>query len=218
MDAILFDLDGTLTDPYEGIARCIAFAMERVGRPLAPESDCRAYIGPPLQESFRALCAPDEQLVDAAVKAFRERYSTVGLYENALYPGVVEMLAAASELAPLFVCTSKPAVFAHRVLEHFALSGHFKGVYGSELDGVRGDKAELMAWLLEREGLGGARSVMVGDREHDVRAARRHGIASLGVLWGYGSARELEEAGAIGIVRTPSELGYAIRQLEPEWR
>lgn len=210
VDAILFDLDGTLTDPYEGISRCIAFAMERIGRPLSPETDFRRYIGPPLQRSFEALCAPEDDLVHAAVAAFRERYSTAGLYENCVYPGIEEMLTAAYEIAPLFVCTSKPTAFASRVVEHFGLRSSFVGIYGSEFDGVRSDKGDLIAWLLEREGLVGRRLTMVGDREHDMRAARQHGIVPLGVLWGYGSAGELERAGAAAMLHAPSEIAAAI--------
>jgi phosphoglycolate phosphatase len=211
MDAILFDLDGTLTDPYDGISRCIAFAMERIGRPLAAETDFRQYVGPPLHRSFETLCAAEGGLVHSAVAAFRERYSTLGLYENCLYPGISEMLTAAYEFAPLFVCTSKPTAFAERVLDHFGLRQYFEAIYGSELDGVRSDKGDLMAWLIEREGLAGLRLAMVGDREHDVRAARQNGVIPIGVLWGYGSAGELENAGAVETLRAPSELLGAIR-------
>jgi phosphoglycolate phosphatase len=213
VEAILFDLDGTLTDPYEGIARCITFAMERVGKPLAPSVDLARYIGPPLHASFRELCAPDDEIAVLAVAAFRERYGSVGIAEYALYPGIIAMLEDARAIAPLYVCTSKPTVYATRVLAHAGLDGFFAGVYGSELDGVRGDKAELMAYLLEREALAGRRTVMIGDREHDVRAARRHGVAAFGVLWGYGSKDELRAAGAHALVSAPSEVAAMIRNL-----
>jgi phosphoglycolate phosphatase len=210
MDAILFDLDGTLTDPYDGIARCITFAMERVGRPIAPSIDLARYIGPPLHASFRELCGSEDETAMRAVAAFRERYGSLGIYEYARYPGITEMLAALRTVAPLYICTSKPTVYATRVVEHAGFDGVFAGVYGSELDGVRGDKAELMAFLLDRERLAGARIAMVGDREHDMRAARSNGVAALGTLWGYGSADELRAAGAHALVEAPADVPAVI--------
>ena len=205
--ALLFDLDGTLTDPYEGIASCLRFAMERMGRPLAADAECRRYIGPPIQSVFGALCGTDdESTIAAAVGFYRERFGPTGLYENRVYPGVPAMLERLARDRVLYVCTSKPAVYASRIVAHFELGGFFRAVYGSELDGARTDKAHLIAWLLEREGLAARTTAMIGDREHDAIGARANGVTPYGVLWGYGSEDELRTAGIAGAFATPADV------------
>ncbi len=204
MTTILFDLDGTLTDPVVGIAASLRHALVALGRP-APD-DLTWCIGPPLQESLRALLG-DEGPVDEAVTLYRERYGEIGLFENAVYPGIEEVLRGLrGEGRRLFVATSKLAIYARRILAHFALDGYFETIYGAELDGTRSDKSALIAWILEREGLAAASVVMVGDRSHDMVGARNNRVATVGVLFGYGTRAELEAAGADALAERPGDL------------
>jgi phosphoglycolate phosphatase len=206
MHAIFFDLDGTLTDPYEGLARSLAFAFGELGLPMLREDEVRAMIGPPLQIALGERFA-DAALVDAAVQRFRERYGTIGMYENVVYDGVPEMLAALRGRARLFVCTSKPRVYAQAILERFGFADTFEAVYGSELDGSRIDKRELLAHALAAEGLVGSDDLaLIGDRHLDVAAARANGIRAWGAAWGYGSVAELHEAGADHLFHAPAEV------------
>ncbi|HEY4440019.1 MAG TPA: HAD hydrolase-like protein, partial [Candidatus Elarobacter sp.] len=211
---ILFDLDGTLTDPYLGISRCIEYALGAIDSSVPDGTDLSTFIGPPLRGTLLALCG-DEERAGRALAAYRERFAATGLYENVVYQGVPAML---DDLRGhrLYVCTAKPAVYAKRIVEYFGLSAYFAGVYGCELDGTRGEKADLIAWLLEREGLESAACVMVGDRSHDMVAAARNGVRGLGALWGYGSEAELTQAGAVRTFRSPAELAAWFGGLGPE--
>ena len=204
---VLFDLDGTLTDPAYGITRSIAHALAAVGRPVDDPDTLRHHIGPPLQYLFADLGLDDGE-IDAAITAYRERYTASGMFENALIPGIAELLdrlvAAGATLA---VATSKPTPFAETILEHFAVRAPFAFVAGATLDGSRSHKDDVIAHALDELGAPRAGTVvMVGDREHDVFGAREHGIEAIGVLWGYGSRRELAAAGAAAIVETVDAL------------
>jgi phosphoglycolate phosphatase len=215
--ALLFDLDGTLTDPRPGIVRCIRHALERLARPCPPEAALAACIGPPLRRTFGTLLATsDRQLIERAMALYRERFAEVGLYENEVYEGISSVLGDLGRGGRrMFVATSKPAVFAERIGRHFALAHHFAGVYGPDLDGRFDDKADLLAHVLEREGLAAAAVVMVGDRDADVLAARANGVRAIGVLWGYGSRDELQGAGADAVCAVPGDLaGCVARVLE----
>lgn len=208
MDAILFDLDGTLTDPREGITRCLAHALERLGREPPPLDQLTFAIGPPLRASLAKLLGTESRAeVELALAHYRERFADVGLYENAPYEGIAEALAALRRAGlPLFVATSKPRVYAERIVRHFTLDAHFEAVHGCELDGTREDKRDLLAHLLPHHGLASPGTVMIGDRGVDMRAARHHGAFALGVTWGYGSREELHEAGAHALCDSPGEL------------
>lgn len=209
-EVLLFDLDGTLTDPREGITRCLRHALEAVGAVVPHEDELVRWIGPPLHHAFRQYLG-DGAVVSRAVEAYRGRFAERGLFENQLYPGVPEALAQLRQSGwTLFLATSKPAVFARKILEHFGLAPHFAGVYGSELSGERSDKAELIAHLLAAEGVGSAAATMIGDRAYDVVGARRNGVRALGVLWGYGSLSELSDAGAEAVFASISELQAAL--------
>ena len=205
---ILFDLDGTLTDPGEGIARCLRHALGRLGREAPPAAALRRFVGPPLHESFTELLGADGgALVDEAVRVYRERFEEVGMFENRLYPGVADGLAALSGAGHrLWVVTSKPTVYADRIVDRFGLRRWMQGVHGSELSGAYADKRRLVRRVLDAEHLEGRGTWMVGDRRHDVRGARDNGASCIGVLWGYGSAGELEEAEPDHIVATMPEL------------
>lgn len=213
MREVLFDLDGTLTDPRVGITRCLGHALERLGAPVPSEAELLRYIGPPLHESFRELLRTSrDELVLEAVALYRERFRSVGMFENAVYPGVVEGLEALGRSGRrLFLATSKPAVFARPILEHFGLSRYFDGIYGSELSGDRADKGELIEHLLQKERIVASEAVMVGDRKHDVIGARKNGVRALGVLWGFGGRDELVEAGAFRVCAHVAELEGALR-------
>lgn len=206
--SVLFDLDGTLTDPKPGITGCIAHALRELGHEPPCADDLEWCIGPPLFRSFPILLGTDDApLVERAVALYRERFSDVGLYENAVYAGVPEMLACARQKGcRLFVATSKPTVFARRIVEHFDLASLFEGVYGSELDGMRCDKGELIAHVLEVEGLDLDETIMVGDREHDMIGAARCGVRGIGVLYGYGSREELLASGAAALCERPEDV------------
>lgn len=212
---LLFDLDGTLTDPRVGIIGSIRYALDRLARPCPSDDALAWYIGPPLRSTFATLLATsDTALIERALGLYRERFADIGLYENEVYGGIPAMLDDLRRAGGrLFVATSKPAVFAERIVRHFALDHHFAGVYGPDLDGRFDDKADLLAHLLEREGLAAAAVVMVGDREADVLAARANGVRAIGVLWGYGSRDELQGAGADAVCAVPGDLAGCVARV-----
>lgn len=207
---VLFDLDGTLTDPRIGITRCINHALDQMGIECRTEEDLLWCIGPPLLGSFAALVG--EERAPLALKLYRERFAGVGLYENAVYPGVPEMLVGLSEQSiSLHVATSKPQPYAERILNHFGLNGHFASIHGSTLQGERTDKGELIRHIVSEERLDPRSTVMVGDREHDMIGASAAGIAGIGVLYGYGSREELIRAGARVISESPTGIPSAVQ-------
>lgn len=207
-DALLVDLDGTLTDNFEGISRSILHALARLGAPAPAADALRACVGPPLRASFaRLLATDDRERIELAIAHYRSRYAETGWRENVLYAGVAELVRdLAATAATLVLCTSKPLPYARRIVAHFGLAPHFAAVHGADLDGALDDKAALVARLLEQETLDARRCTMIGDREHDVRAAHANGIRAVGVLWGYGSRDELVRAGADALVAAPAEL------------
>ncbi|MGB9198634.1 MAG: HAD hydrolase-like protein [Terriglobales bacterium] len=209
---ILFDLDGTLTDPRDGIVRCIQYALDKLGLPPRSEADLLHCIGPPLRESFAELLGtPDCAKLDHAINIYRERYSTIGLFENEVYAGIPEALCALSARGDaLFVATSKPEIYAQQILEHFGLATYFRHVWGCELNGTRADKGELIAHLLDQEKLRPLDTVMIGDRLHDAVGARANGVFPIGVLWGYGDEAELIAAQCKMLVRAPEELSRLV--------
>jgi phosphoglycolate phosphatase len=212
---VLFDLDGTLTDPAEGIVRCLQYSLETLGLRCPSTSELASYTGPPLRRTFAAICdSSDEAFIERAVSLYRERFSTIGLFENTVYADVPQMLSelrAASHR--LFVATSKPKLYAEKVLRHFSLEGYFVGVCGSELNGRFDDKAELVGALLQAHRLQPGQTVMVGDRKDDVLAARRNGLWSLGVTYGYGSKEELTGAGVDYLCCKPLEVVSRIKEI-----
>jgi phosphoglycolate phosphatase len=213
---VLFDLDGTLTDSAPGIVNCVRYALDDMGIAHPDDETMRTFLGPPLAVTFAAHFGMDASQIDQAIDKYRERYHDVGLFENAVYDGIPELLAGLDGQVTLAVATSKPTYSATRILEHFDLAGHFAFIGGSDLEGVRHDKAAVIAHTLDELGMTGDRPsdgdiVMVGDREHDVHGARAHGIDTIGVLWGYGDEAELLEAGAVGVVADPRALEALLR-------
>jgi phosphoglycolate phosphatase len=207
MDAIYFDLDGTLTDPKPGITRSIQYALQRLDHPTMPSEDELTWcIGPPLRASFVRLLGA-ETSADLAVSYYRERFSDIGLYENGVYDGIGEVLTSLCASGHrLFVATSKPHVFAERIIDHFGLRDHFERVFGSELDGTRVDKSHLLEYALKQASVDPSKTLMIGDRSHDMVGAVNNGMKGIGVLYGYGSQDELLAAGAHHVCATPGAI------------
>jgi phosphoglycolate phosphatase len=203
---VLFDLDGTLTDPKDGITSCIRYALAKLDRPAPPLGVLEKYIGPPLHESFVDLLGSIEA-ADRALMFYRERFGQVGLFENQMYAGIEESLERiTNNVQSMYVVTSKPTVYSERIIDHFGLSKFFQKVYGSHLDGSLTDKSDLIGCVLESESLQPSETTMVGDRHHDILGAKDHGLRTIGALWGYGSRQELEDAGADAVCAEPRLL------------
>ena len=212
---LLFDLDGTLTDPSTGIVSSIEFALQKMGAPEPQDSNLTRFIGPPLQDVFRELLqTEDTRAVGVAIDHFRGRFGTVGLFENTVYPGIPRALSELMETGyELRVTTSKPHVFADRIIDHFELREFFPKVYGSELSGERSDKGELIQHVLQAESIRGSDACMIGDRTFDIRGARSHGLFSIGVLWGFGDRAELVAAGPHKIIDEVEQLVPSVQEL-----
>ena len=205
---IFFDLDGTLTDPKAGIVGSIQYAIEHLGLEAPVDDQLTWCIGPPLLASLERLVG--KELAPQALLAYRQRYSEIGWQENKLYPGIAGMLQRLQELNRLmYVATSKPLVFADQIIRHFELDSYFSVVFGSELDGTRSDKAELLRYALS-EVTPASQPVMVGDRKYDVMGAKANQMKFVGVSYGYGSPHELQTAGADLVVDNTEMLFSAL--------
>lgn len=203
--AILFDLDGTLTDSGEGIINSVIPALEHYGIAIPPREELRVFVGPPLHDTFLRFGVPADQL-ENATKIYRSRYIPIGKFENAPYPGIPELLETLkSQGHKLFVATSKPEPMAVEILEHFDLAQYFDRICGASMDTSRSSKEAVIAYLLEQNG-SAENMVMVGDTKYDVIGAKAHGIPTIGVSWGYGEINEMLEAGAAAIAHTTQEL------------
>ena len=189
---ILFDLDGTLTDPRLGITRSIQHALARLGIDEPDLTRLEPFIGPPLLQAFMQFYGFDEAKAWDAVNHYRERFRVTGLYENQVFEGIPALLSTlAGQGRTLYIATSKPWEFAREIARHFAFDRHFKMIYGSELDGTRTNKVELIRHLLDEERLDPAQTLMIGDRKHDLIGARSNGLQSVAVGYGFGSRDEL---------------------------
>lgn len=219
---ILFDLDGTLTDPKVGITKSIAFALESLGAPVPSADELEWCIGPPLHESFTKILG-DGKNATKALDLYRQRFADIGIFENQLYNGVVELLHTLTKNGfSLFVATSKPKIFADKIIDHFGLRPYFNEVYGSELDGTRSDKGDLIAHIIATLGLKPQHFLMVGDRKHDMIGATKNQVKCVGASWGYGSHEELMGSGAEKVMDQPSDLAKYILAdpnfREHQWR
>ena len=214
---ILFDLDGTLTDPQLGITRCIQYALVELGHQPPDAEELHWCIGPPIQESFSQLLnTSNNDVINEAIALYRRRFSTIGLWENSLYPQIIETLTAIRNAGyQTFVATSKPHIYAIPIVEHFGLSLLFDGVYGSEIDGTRSVKGELIHHILVTENLSPSSVVMVGDRQHDMIGAKHNHLTAIGVTYGYGTEEELQTHGADLIAHSPDEIAkFLVRSAE----
>ena len=195
---LLFDLDGTLIDPVQGITRCLQYALGRLGRPVPPAEDLLWCIGPPLLSCFRRLLndAPPS-LADRALILYRERFDRIGKFESRVYDPVPGTLARLNRMGMnLFVATFKPTIFAEQIITHFRLNRHFKGIYGTDRSGAFTDKADLIDLLLRKENLDDRQTVMIGDRSYDMIGAKACNLKAIGVTYGYGTRKELLESRA----------------------
>ncbi|MES5894379.1 MULTISPECIES: HAD family hydrolase [Bacillus cereus group] len=206
----LFDLDGTVTDPKKGIVNSVLYALEKVGIEELHVSELDSFIGPPIQQSFVERYNMNEGEVERAVFYFREYLKQRGLLENSVYEGIPNLLKQLKDTGNrLFIATSKPTIFARQVIEHFQLTNYFEDIIGSNLNGTRIKKEEIIAHILQQnEGLYKEEVVMIGDRKHDIIGANHNGIASIGVLYGYGSENELIEVNATHIAKDIEELHH----------
>lgn len=223
---ILFDLDGTLTDPKIGITTCVQYALHKLGIEEPDLDKLEPFIGPPLRDSFRDFYDMDEEKAGQAATYYRERFSTVGLFENEVYPGIPQMLKELKRKGKkLAIASSKPTVFVKQILEHFEIFQYFDVIVGSEIDGRRSRKEEVVeealkqllpekrydrllkgAIALTKDEQADCEVAMVGDRKFDIEGAREYGIVSIGVAYGYAEEGELAEAGADIIVGTVEDL------------
>ena len=205
---LFFDLDGTLTDPARGITLCFQHTMHVMGRPAPETRDLLRYIGPPLRGTLAELLGTeDPAVIETAIAHYRERFAAVGMYENEVYPDVPAGLAELQGAGyRMWVVTSKPAVYAREIVEHFGLRGYFREVHGPDLAGRHAEKTALIAHVLEHERLDPENVWMIGDRVFDVAGGRKNGTRTIGVSWGYGSVEELREAGADAVVESMARL------------
>lgn len=205
---ILFDLDGTLTDPGLGITNSVAYSLSKLGIDVPNRESLYKFIGPPLIDSYMEFYGFNEEKADLGVKYYREYFSTKGIFENEVYPGIDNLLHSLKSVGKtLLLATSKPEVFAVRIMEHFDLIQYFDFVCGSTLDKSRNTKTDVIAYALKSADISLLdECIMIGDRKHDIIGAKYNKIKSIGVLYGYGTKDELIDSGADYITETVSSL------------
>ena len=213
---ILFDLDGTITDSSEGITKSVEYALKSYGISVEDLNSLRCFIGPPLAESFEKYFNFNKEEAREAVEVYREYYSEIGIFQNKLYHGIPELLSKLKKQGKkVLMATSKPEVFAKQILEHFHLMKYFDFVGGSNLDGSRELKAEVIAYVLEEYKIKNLKeAVMIGDRKHDIIGAKELGMDSIGVLYGFGNKEEFQKASADYIVEDVEELNKLLGWLK----
>lgn len=204
---ILFDLDGTLTDPGMGITNSVMYALEKLGYECPERQELYKFIGPPLHDSFQMYYGMDTQQTDEAVRLFREYFARQGIKENQIYPGIMEMLRALHDAGRhLVLATSKPEQWARIIMADFGMDVYVLDIAGATMTRERNKKGLVIAYALEAFGVDPATAVMVGDREHDILGGKENGLPGIGVTYGYGNREELECAGAVAVADTPEEL------------
>lgn len=214
MKYILFDLDGTLTDPFLGITKSVAYSLSSFGIEVKNLDELKAFIGPPLDISFQKYYGMSKSESLKAVEKYREYFSDKGLFENEVYVGMESFLQSlVDEGKQLYVCTSKPHIFAKKIMDHFHLTQYFQEIYGSELDGTRKNKGDVIAYCLKQENISAQESIMIGDRSHDVIGAHENHIPCIGVLYGYGCIEEFNECQCDFIVHNLNELKSIIDKI-----
>lgn len=206
--SILFDLDGTLTDAAPGITNSVKYALSKFGIDETDDNKLRKFLGPPLISSFMEFYGFSKEKAQKAVEYYREYFVPNGMFENKIYSGIPELLQKLkADGKTLIIATSKPETFAVQIAEHFEIDSYFDLIAGSNLDNTRSKKAQVIEYALETLGiLDRAHAVMIGDREHDIKGAKKTGLRSIGVLYGYASPGELENAGADFTANSPEEL------------
>jgi len=208
INTVLFDLDGTLTDSRLGITRSAAYALEDFGIKINNLDELNGFVGPPIRWSFKEFTGFDDAKVEKIVEKFRERYFVTGVYENEMYPGIDTVLQELKNAGKtLMVATAKVTSLADMVLSHFNIAQYFDYVSGSEMDGTRSEKGEIIKYAMEQNNITDVSGcIMIGDRKHDIIGAKSVNMKSIGILYGYGSKEELTKAGADYIINTVNEL------------
>ena len=210
-DTVLFDLDGTLTNPGLGITNSVMYALEQMGFPVLPRQELYAFIGPPLHESFQVFCGMTQEQAMEAIRQYRVYYRDKGIFENEVYEGIVPMLERLHQAGKRMVlATSKPEEFAKMIMAHYGLDAYVPQIAGATMSTERSAKGQVIAYALKEFDIDPATAVMVGDREHDINGGRENGLPGIGVTFGYGSREELTAAGAIRIADSPMELGQIL--------
>ncbi len=209
---LFFDLDGTVSNNFDGIARCLNFALKELGLRELSDAEVLPFVGPPFRDSLpRTFPGID---AEAALRLYRARYEEKGWLENSVYDGMADAIRSLHlQGFTIALCTSKPRIFAERIIEHFQLTRYFDGIHGPELDGKFDRKTDLLAHLVSQYNVTPTNALMIGDRDKDVEAAQHTGVHSLGVLWGFGSREELQNAGAHRIIAQPTELIHTIHAM-----
>lgn len=209
---VLFDLDGTLTNPEIGITSSVMYALEKFNIKVEDRKELHPFIGPPLSYSFQTYYGLSEEESEQAITYYRERFSVKGLYENEVYAGVENLLQQLKESGKtLIIATSKPEEFTLKILEHFDLLKYFDYVAGATMDGSRGEKADVIRYAIEISGIGNkSEAIMIGDRKYDILGAKENGLNSMGVLFGFGDREELTEAGADYIVENVKDIARVL--------
>lgn len=208
------DLDGTISDPKEGITKSVAYALNYYGIKVENLDTLEKFIGPPLSDSFQEFYGFDREKSLEAVEKYREYFKDKGIFQNELYPGMEQLLKTITQQGgKMVLATSKPEVFAKRILEYFHIEDYFIFAAGSTLDTTRNKKADVIRYALDSLGIAPEEAVMIGDRKHDVIGAKENGMACIGVLFGYGDREELESAGADTVVETVEELEEKMKKL-----
>ena len=206
-NTVLFDLDGTLTDPAEGITNSVAYALGRCGITVEDKRSLNCFIGPPLNDSFMKYYGFTPEKAMEAIWVYREYFRDRGIFENEVYEGVNELLGKIMASGrKIVLATSKPEEFAVRILEHFDLMKYFDVVAGASMDEKRNKKGDVIKYAMEKGGFSAENAVMIGDREHDIYGAKENGLPSIGVLYGYGDREELEKAGADFIAESVADI------------
>ena len=206
---LFFDLDGTLTDPAEGITKSVAYALDKFGIHVADRSELYCFIGPTLYDSFRRYCGLSDEDANRAVEYYREYFRVDGIFDNTVYDGIPELLKKLKSAGKkLVLATSKPEEFARRIMDKFELAQYFEHIAGATFDGTISKKSEVIEYAIKGAGVSDKSSVlMIGDRENDILGAKKAGVDSMGVLFGYGSRQELEDAGPTYIAETIEDIG-----------
>ena len=213
---LLFDLDGTLTDPGLGITNSVMYALRKFGIDVPERSQLYPFIGPPLKDSFRSYYGFSDEQCELAVMYYREYFKKKGMFENEVYDGIHDLLTRLKASGrSLIVATSKPEVFAVDILRHFDLYKYFDFVAGATLNDVRNKKADIIRYALESCGIAKSPAVMIGDRKHDMIGAKENGLDSIGVLYGYGTYDELKNAGATMLAAEPADIWNEISVQQP---
>jgi phosphoglycolate phosphatase len=212
IEAVIFDLDGTLTDSMPGITASIRHAMLHIGHALSPDLDLRFCVGPPLPRCFESLLGvADPGTIDLAIRAYQERFERVGMFENAVYPGINALLTSLhNSNHGLYVVTAKPHGYAIAILQHFELFQYFQGVYGAPHEDREFTKSRLLQEALAHQALDPRRAVMIGDRADDILAAHRCGMRAIAALWGYGTRAELTQSSPEASAESPNQVSAAI--------